>query len=60
MKIWGGQVRTASAERFAKVSPDGKYLFFGRNTGSGFDIYWIDSGIIDELKKQAVKDGLLK
>lgn len=56
----GSQINTASAERFAKVSPDGKYLFFGRNTGSGFDIYWIDSGIIDELKKQAVKDGLLK
>lgn len=56
----GPKINSASAERFARVSPDGKYLFFGRNTGNGFDIYWIDAGIIDTLKKQAGKDGLLK
>lgn len=51
----GPKINTASAERFASVSPDGKYLFFGRNTGKGFDIYWIQAGIIDELKKQVLK-----
>ncbi|MGZ8536841.1 MAG: TolB family protein [Flavisolibacter sp.] len=56
----GPKINTQFAERFARVSPDGKYLFFGRNTGNGFDIYWIDSGIIDELKKQVVNGGLLK
>ncbi len=56
----GSKINSASAERFAKVSPDGKYLFFGRNTGNGFDIYWIGSGIIHKLKKQASKDGLLE
>jgi Tol biopolymer transport system component len=56
----GPEVNSAWSERFAKVSPDGKYLFFGRNTGNGFDIYWIASGIIDQLKKQAAKSGLLK
>ncbi|MES2850281.1 MAG: hypothetical protein V4685_14580 [Bacteroidota bacterium] len=56
----GPKINSPSAERFAKISPDGKHLFFGRNTGNGFDIYWIDAGIIDVLKKQAVKDGLLK
>jgi hypothetical protein len=30
----------------AKVTPDGKYLFFSR----GGDIYWVDVGIIDDLK----------
>jgi hypothetical protein len=56
----GPKENSASAERFAKVSPDGKYLFFGRNTGKGFDIYWIHAGIIDGLKKQTIKVGLLK
>ncbi len=56
----GPNINSASAERFARVSPDGKYFFFGRNTGNGFDIYWIGAGIIGELKKQAVKDGLVK
>lgn len=49
-KNMGPKVNTKFAERFAKVSPDGKYLFFGRNTGSGFDIYWIDAAIIEELR----------
>lgn len=48
----GPKINSASAERFAKISPDGKYLFFGRNTGKGFDIYWIDASIIHKLKKQ--------
>ena len=55
----GSKIKSAFAERFAKVSPDNKYLFFGRNTGNGFDIYWISAAIIDELKNEAVKNGLL-
>jgi Tol biopolymer transport system component len=55
----GPTINTQWAERFATVSPDGKYLFFGRNTGKGFDIYWMDAGIIDTLRKAAVKSGLL-
>lgn len=52
----GPKINSASAERFAKLSPDGKYLFFGSNRGMtdkhwGFDIYWIDAKIIDDLKK---------
>ena len=56
----GAKVNSEWAERFARISPDGKYLFFGRNTSHGFDIYWIDAGIINELKEQAVKDKLLE
>jgi Tol biopolymer transport system component len=55
----GSKINSASAERFARVSPDGKYLFFGRNVGNGFDIYWVHAGIIDELKKQAAKVGII-
>ena len=51
----GLQVNTGSSERFARVSPDGKYLFFGsdRNSGgekTGYDFYWIDSKVIDRLR----------
>lgn len=55
----GTVVNSPMAERFARVSPDGKFLFFGRNTGKGFDIYWITAAIITTLKTNAIKDGLL-
>lgn len=53
----GPKVNSGKGERFARLSPDGKYLFFGSardTTGGkiGADIYWIDAGIIDELKKE--------
>lgn len=51
----GPQINTESSERFARLSPDGQYLFFGSNrnqslTNRGFDIFWIDAGVIDSLK----------
>ena len=50
-KNMGPKINTKFAERFAKVSPDGKYLFFGSNKGGDlFDIYWISAKIIDDLK----------
>lgn len=54
----GPKINTAFSERFARLSPDGKYLFFGssRNQSAdnfGFDIYWIDAKIIDELRNDA-------
>jgi Tol biopolymer transport system component len=56
----GATINTNWAERFARVSPDGRYLFFGRNIGNGFDIYWISAAIIGELKLQAAKDGMVE
>jgi len=55
----GPEINSDKAERFARVSPDGKYLFFGssRNqsaTNIGFDIYWIDASIIDRLKSEKI------
>ncbi len=54
----GPKINSHAAERFARLSPDGKYFFFGstRNasaTKSGFDIFWIDAAVIDELRKEA-------
>lgn len=51
----GPKINTGASERFARLSPDGKYLFFGSNrnqssTNRGFDIFWIDAGVIDELR----------
>ena len=55
----GPKVNTTASERFARVSPDGQYLFFGSNRRSlngtpNFDIYWINSTVIDDLKKYSI------
>jgi Tol biopolymer transport system component len=55
-KNMGPRINTKYAERFAMLSPDGKYLFFGSNRRQltdnlYFDIYWIDARVINELKQ---------
>ena len=44
----GPAINTPATERFARLSPDGKYLFFGSTKDQsqsrrGWDIYWIDA-----------------
>jgi len=39
----------------ARISPDGKYLFFKQGTGSNRDIYWVDAKIIEKLKPNDLK-----
>ncbi|MCJ7802835.1 MAG: hypothetical protein MUP82_10810 [Candidatus Marinimicrobia bacterium] len=48
----GVSINTDKQERFPGVSPDGKYLFFTRGYSAPYyhDLYWIDAGIIDDLK----------
>lgn len=50
----GDKINSPDAENYPSVSPDGKYLFFDRRTGSGDDrevaIYWVDAQIIEELR----------
>jgi Tol biopolymer transport system component len=50
----GSSINTNMQERFPGVSPDGKYLFFTRWHSSPFyhDLYWIDAGIINDLKNR--------
>ena len=70
----GPKINSGKGERFARLSPDGKYLFFGSFRSSsadrrGADIYWIDAKVIDELRndetaktkiKQPLGDELIK
>ena len=70
----GPKINSGKGERFARLSPDGKYLFFGsaRNMSAdnrGADIYWIDAKMIDELRndetakskiEQSLGDELIK
>lgn len=52
----GDKVNTPAQERFASLSPDGKYLFFARHTDENYsDIFWIDSAFINELRDQVLK-----
>ena len=54
----GPKINSPVSERFSRVSPDGKYLFFGSNRrkvngNTNFDIYWISASIIDELRRNS-------
>lgn len=46
----GDKINTDTEEGGASVTPDGKYLYFGRNMGSdkyeNMDIFWVDAQII--------------
>jgi WD40-like Beta Propeller Repeat len=60
----GPKVNSEATDRFARVSPDGKYLFFGSNRGQNqdnpqFDVYWIGASIIDELKTANTHKGAI-
>ena len=61
----GPKINSGSSERFASLSPDGKYLFFGSSRNQapdrpGFDIFWIDASVIDELKKSRAAQTLIE
>ena len=54
----GDKINNGSHVRFPNVSPDGKYLFFTRDNGDRRDdVYWMDAGIIDELRKSMENSG---
>jgi hypothetical protein len=46
----GTKINTESSERFAGLSPDGKYLFWGSSRNNDNNIYWIEASVIDELR----------
>lgn len=56
----GDKVNTKTSEGGARVTPDGKYLFFGRNMGKlkstdpydDMDIFWVDAQVIEDLRTQ--------
>ena len=47
----GATINATKTEFGASVSPDGKYLFFHRRVKGNGDIYWVDAGVIDDLKQ---------
>lgn len=50
----GSPINTDQMERFSAVSPDGKYLFFTRDTpGYDEDVYWVSAKIIDRLREKS-------
>jgi len=53
----GEPINSKELERFPYVSPDGKYLFFTRDTNlPGYvydeDVYWVSAKIIDRLREK--------
>ena len=49
----GDKINSDSQERFPSVSPDGKFLFFARNTENNYsDIFWVEARIIEELNEE--------
>jgi hypothetical protein len=57
----GEPINSKELERFPAVSPDGKYLFFTRDTpGYDEDVYWVSAGIIGKLKAKAIQERRLK
>jgi hypothetical protein len=57
----GEPINTWAHERFPTVSPDGKYLFFTRWTKENtYDVFWVSSKIIDELKKEVFNSKVAK
>jgi len=49
----GPEINSAGNEYCPNVSPDEKYFFFTSNKKGTEDIYWVDAGIITQLRKSA-------
>ena len=55
LKNMGEKINSSETEYCPMLSPDFKYFFFtSKRTGNG-DIYWVDAGIIEELKPSDLK-----
>jgi hypothetical protein len=51
----GEQLNIKADNIVAYISPDGKYLFYNSMNGNTWDIYWVDSRIIDDLRPVDLK-----
>lgn len=47
---FGKDINATGTELIAKVSPDGRFLFFQRKVDNNTDIYWVDASVIEKLK----------
>ena len=56
----GKEINSTASEGGARVTPDGKYLFFNRNVGKikptdkyeDVNMFWVDAKVIEKLKTQ--------
>jgi Tol biopolymer transport system component len=48
----GPSINTSAYEVAAKVSPDGKFIFFDRPKPDEQDIHWVSSSVLDSLRRQ--------
>ncbi|MBO3697257.1 PD40 domain-containing protein [Roseivirga sp. E12] len=50
----GDKINTEVSEFGARVTPDGKYLFFNRSVNSpdNTDIFWVDAKVIEDLRSK--------
>lgn len=51
----GPEINSFAADYCPSVSPDGKYFFFSSSRYGNEDIFWMDAGIIDRLKKSVIE-----
>ncbi len=49
----GDSVNSLHNETSPVVTPDGKFLFFLRVSGDVNDVYWMDAGVIDDIRRVA-------
>jgi len=54
-KNLGFIVNTPASESKPYISPEGKYLFFSSSRNKNFEIFWVDTKIIEELKTDMLK-----
>ena len=50
----GPSINTSAYEVAAKVSPDGKFIFFDRPFPNEQDIYWVSSAVLDSLRQRFI------
>jgi len=50
----GRSINTSAYEVAAKVSPDGKFIFFDRPMKDEQNIYWVSSTVLDSLRQQVL------
>ena len=46
----GRDINATGTELIAKVSPDGRFLFFQRKVDGNTDIYWVDAKVMAQAK----------
>ncbi len=51
----GPSVNSASQEHLSLVTSDGKYLFLRTERNGVHGVYWLDAGIIEELKSKTLR-----